>query len=58
MAYTPWYDAACWKSIVVEYSNVFEPPRMHDDRDTMHHIELEPGSVPKATYGGVHISNS
>ena len=39
-------DATCWNSIVTEYSNVFEPPGMPAERDTVHQIELKPGSVP------------
>ena len=38
--------ATHWNSIVAEYSNVFEPPGMPAERDTVHQIELEPGSVP------------
>ena len=45
VASTPRYDAR-WESIVSEYSDVFEPPGMPAHRDTVHHIELEPGSVP------------
>ena len=39
-------DATRWNSIVTEYSNVFEPPGMPAERDTVHRIKLEPGSVP------------
>ena len=39
-------DAARWNSIVTEYSDVFEPPGMPAERDTVHRIKLEPGSVP------------
>ena len=39
-------DVSRWESVVAEYSDVFEPPGMPADRDTVHHIELEPGSVP------------
>ena len=39
-------DAARWNSIITEYSNVFEPPGMPAERDTVHQIKLEPGSVP------------
>ena len=39
-------DATCWNSIVNEYSDVFEPPGMPTERDTVHRIKLEPGSVP------------
>ena len=42
-----------WKSIITEYSNVFEPPGAPAERDMVHRIELEPGSVPpyKQQYG-------
>ena len=39
-------DATRWNSIVTEYSDVFEPPGMPAERDTVHRIELKPGSVP------------
>ena len=39
-------DAVCWNSIVNEYSDVFEPPGMPAERDTVHRIKLEPGSLP------------
>ena len=39
-------DATHWNSIVTEYSDVFEPPGMPAERDTVHQIELKPGSVP------------
>ena len=39
-------DATCWNSIIAEYSDVFKPPGMPAERDTVHRIELEPGSVP------------
>ena len=39
-------DAMRWNSIVTEYSNVFEPPGMPAERDTVHRTELKPGSVP------------
>ena len=45
VASTPRYDAR-WESIVVEHSEVFEPPGMPADRDTVHHIKLKLGSVP------------
>ena len=46
-------DAACCNSIFAEYSNVFEPPGMPTECDTVLQIELEPGSVPpyKQQYG-------
>ena len=39
-------DMMHWNSIVAQYSNVFEPPGIPAERDTVHLIELEPGSVP------------
>ena len=39
-------DAMRWISIVNEYSDVFEPPGMPTERDTVHQIELKHGSVP------------
>ena len=39
-------NAAHWDSIIVEYSNVFEPPGMPADRDTVNRIKLKPGSIP------------
>ena len=39
-------NATCWNSIVNEYSDVFEPPGMPAECDTVHQIELKPSSVP------------
>ena len=39
-------DAMHWNSIVTEYSNVFKPPGMPAECDTVYRIELKPGSVP------------
>ena len=39
-------DTTRWNSIINEYSDVFEPPGMPAERDTVHRIELKPGSVP------------
>ena len=39
-------DATHWNYIVNEYSDVFEPPGMPTECDTVHQIKLEPGSVP------------
>ena len=39
-------DAMHWNSIVAEYSDVFEPPGVPAERDTVHRIELKPRSVP------------
>ena len=35
-----------WKNVVDEYIDVFEPPAMPAERDTVHCIEVEPGSEP------------
>ena len=35
-----------WENVVAEYVDVFEPPGMLADRDTMQCIEVEPGSEP------------
>ena len=42
----PGQNAACWDSIIAECSDVLKHPRMPADHDTVHQIELEPGSVP------------
>ena len=39
-------DTTRWHSIVAEYSDVFEPPGMPAEHDTVHRIKLKPGSVP------------
>ena len=39
-------DATYWNSIINEHSDGFEPPGMPAKHDTVHQIELEPGSVP------------
>ena len=39
-------EASRWDNLVAEYADVFEPPGMPAERDTVHRIELEPGSVP------------
>ena len=36
----------CWKFIIAEYSDFFEALGMPAERDTVHEIELYPGSVP------------
>ena len=33
-------DVSRWESVVAEYSDVFKPPSMPADRDTVHHIKL------------------
>ena len=35
-----------WENVVDEYANAFEPPGMPADRETVHCIEMEPGSEP------------
>ena len=35
-----------WDKVVADFANVFKPPSMPADCDTVHHIELKPGSVP------------
>ena len=39
-------DATRWNSIIAEYSDVFEPPGMPAERDTVHQSKLKPGLVP------------
>ena len=35
-----------WENMVAEYADVFEPPGMPADRNTVHCIKVEPGSEP------------
>ena len=35
-----------WENVVVEYADMFEPPSMPADRETVHLIKVEPGSEP------------
>ena len=35
-----------WENVVAEYADMFEPPGMPAERDTMHRIKVEPGSEP------------
>ena len=35
-----------WENVVAEYADVFEPPGMPADRDTVHRIKVEAGSKP------------
>ena len=35
-----------WNNLVAEFADVFEPPGMPAERDTVHRIELEPGATP------------
>ena len=39
-------EAFRWNNLVAEYTDVFEPPGMPAEHNTVHRIELEPGSVP------------
>ena len=35
-----------WNKLVEEFHNIFDPPGMPVDRDTMHHIELHTNAEP------------
>ena len=35
-----------WENMVAEYADVFEPPGIPADRDTVHCIKVDPGSEP------------
>ena len=35
-----------WENVVAEHTDVFEPPGMPAERDTVHRIKVEPGSEP------------
>ena len=35
-----------WENMVAKYADVFEPPVMPAERDTVHCIKVEPGSEP------------
>ena len=39
-------EPSCWENVVAEYADMFEPPGMPADRDTVHCIKVEPGSEP------------
>ena len=39
-------EPSCWENVVAEYADMFEPPGMPADRDTMHRIKVQPGSEP------------
>ena len=45
VAYDSRNDATRWKSIIAEYSNVFKPPGMPAEHDTVLRIKLKPGSI-------------
>ena len=35
-----------WNNLVQEFHDIFDPPGMPVDRDTMHHIEFLPNAKP------------
>ena len=35
-----------WEKLVTEFHDIFDPPGMPVDRDTVHHIELLPNAEP------------
>ena len=35
-----------WEKLVTEFHDIFDPPNMPLDRDTMHHIEFLPNAEP------------
>ena len=35
-----------WNNLVQEFHDIFDPPGMPVDRDTVHHIELLPNAEP------------
>ena len=35
-----------WDKLVTEFHDIFDPPGMPVDRDTVHHIELLPNAEP------------
>ena len=35
-----------WDKLVAEFNNIFDPPGMPVERDTMHQIELLPSAEP------------
>ena len=39
-------ESTHWKNMVAEYADVFEPPGMPAERDTMHCVKVEPGCKP------------
>ena len=36
-----------WDRLVAEFHDIFDPPGMPVDRDTVHHIELLPNAEPQ-----------
>ena len=39
-------EPTSWENMVAEYADVFEPPGMPAERDTVHRTKVEPGSEP------------
>ena len=39
-------ELSLWENVVAEYADMFEPSGMPANRETMHRIEVEPGSEP------------
>ena len=39
-------ETSCWNSLVAEFADVFEPPGMPAECETMHRIKLQPGATP------------
>ena len=39
-------ETSRWNDLVTEFADVFKPPGMPAERDTVHRIELEPGATP------------
>ena len=35
-----------WNNLIAEFADVFEPPGMPAEYETMHRIKLQPGAVP------------
>ena len=35
-----------WNKLVTQFHHIFDPPGMHVDRATVHHIELLPNAEP------------
>ena len=39
-------EPSCWENVVAEYADMFEPPGMPADRETVHRIKVELASEP------------
>ena len=39
-------EPSCWENVAAEYADMFEPPGMPADRETVHQIKVEPGTEP------------